>query len=194
VEQATRIPDDLPLVVRPDQRSVVRSALPMIVVFALSALIALYGASVTAWLGVWSIIALLCLAGVVMDLLTLRSEISFGPALAADRDHVWIRAGGYLRPVSVRLDWTEITAITLHTGGYGRRKTTARYLLFNVPDVLGRELKGALNGSLDRHLRRLAKTFGAPLAISDKHKETTVDAAYRELRELSPSTVKFTST
>jgi hypothetical protein len=193
VEQATRIPDDLALVVRPDQRSVVRSALPMIIVFALSALVALYGASVTTWFGVWSIIALLCLAGAVMDLLTLRSEISFGPVLAADADHVWIRAGGYLRPVSVRLDWSEITAVTLHTGS-GRRKAAGRYLMFMVPDVLGQELKGALNGSLDRHLRRLAKTFGAPLAISDKHKDTTLDAAYRELRELGPSSVKYVNT
>lgn len=191
MEQATRIPDDLALVIRPNQRSVVRSALPMIIVFALSALISLYGASVTTWFGVWSIIALLCLAGVVMDLLTLRSEISFGPTFAADGDHVWIRAGGFVRPVSMRLDWGEVTAITLHTW-HGRRNASARYLLFKVTDALGPELKGALDGSLDRHMRRLAKTFGAPLAISDKHKTAILDEAYRELRELGPSRVKFT--
>lgn len=193
MEQATRIPDDVTLVVQPDRRAVVRSALPMIIVFTVSALIALYGASVTTWLGVWSIVAVLCLTGAVMDLLTVRSEISFGPAFAADRDHVWLRAGGYLRPASVRLDWTEVTAVTLHTW-HGRRDATARYLLFNVTDKLGPELKGALNGSLDRHMRRLAKTFGAPLAVSDKHKTTTLDEAYRELRELGPSRVKFTRT
>jgi hypothetical protein len=191
VEQATRIPDDLGLVIQPDQRSVTRSAVPMIIVFAFSALVALYGASVTTWFGVWSIVALLCLAGVVMDLLTLRSETSFGPAFAADGDHVWLRAGGFLRPVSVRLDWAEVTAITLHTW-HGRRDATARYLLFKVTDEVGPELKGALDGTLDRHMRRLAKTFGAPLAIAEKHKTATLDEAYRELRELAPSSVKFT--
>lgn len=191
MEQATRIPDDLQLVIQPNQRTAVRSALPMIIVFALSALVALFGASVTTWFGVWGIVALLCLAGVVMDLLTLRSEISFGPTFAADADHVWLRAGGFVRPVSVRLDWAEVTAITLHTW-HGRRDATARYLLFKVTDAVGPKLKHALDGAVDRRMRRLAKTFGAPLAISEQHKAATLDVAYRELRELAPSSVKFT--
>lgn len=193
MEQATRIPEDRTLVIQPNRRSLVRSALPMIIVFALSALLAIFGVSVTTLFGVWSIVALLCLAGVAMDLLTLRSEATFGPALAADADAVWVRAGGFLRPVSVRLDWSEVTAVTLHTA-HGRRDTTVRYLMFTVTDELGAKLKHALDGSVDRHMRRLAKTFGAPLAISERHKTTTLDEAYRELRELAPPHVKFTRT
>lgn len=191
MEQATRIPDDLQLVIQPNPRTAVRSALPMIIVFALSALVALFGASVTTWFGVWGIVALLCLAGVVMDLLTLRSEISFGPTLGADADHVWLRAGGFVRPLSVRLDWAEVTAILLHTW-HGRRDATARYLMCKVTDAVSPELKRALDGAVDRRMRRLAKTFGAPLAISEQHKTSTLDVAYRELRELAPSSVKFT--
>ena len=46
---------------------------------------------------------------------------------------------------------------------------------------------------LDRNTRRLAATFGSPLAISEQHKATSLDEAVRGLRELAPDGVRFTN-
>jgi hypothetical protein len=192
VERGSRVPADVKVVVHPGRPGAVREQLPSIAVFALTAVAAGFGVSATGTaFGVWLVIGLLCVLGVVVELLILRSDIALGPALAADADHVWVRVGGFLRPASVRLDWPEITGIGLHTWR-GRRKATARYLTVRVTDearvVLDRELAGVL----DRRLRRLATTFGSPLAVSDQHKSPGLDEVVRGLRDLAPDGVQFT--
>lgn len=176
---------------RPSRGSAVREQLPSIVVFALTTVAAGFGVA-AAGIGVWLVIGLLCALGVVLELLILRSEIALGPALAADAEHVWVRVGGFLRPVSVRLDWAEVTEVGLRTWR-GRRNATARYLTLLVTDEAGARLDGELAGVLDRRMRRLATTFGSPLAISEKHKAETLDGTVRALRDLAPDGVRFTS-
>ena len=160
--------------------------------FALTTVIAAFGVAVTGTLiGVWGVVGVLCLIGWVLEVLGLRSEIAFGPALAADTEHVWVRTGGFLRPASVRLDWPEINGIALHTW-HGRRNARARYLTFDLAEPVREELAGALDGAQDRRMRRLAITFGSPIAISEQYKDLTLDEAVRGLRELAPEDVRFT--
>ncbi|WP_422653099.1 hypothetical protein [Actinophytocola sp.] len=194
MQRATRIPDDVKLVVRPSRGAAVREQWPTIAVFALTAVAAGFGVAATGTvLGVWAAVGLLCALGVVLELLILRSEIALGPALAADVDHVWVRVGGFLRPASVRLEWAEITTVALRTW-HGRRSATARYLTILVTEPAKATLDGELAGVPDRRMRRLAGAFGSPLAISAKHKSETLDETVRGLRALAPDAVRFTVT
>lgn len=189
MERASRIPADVKVVVHPRKTGVLREQLPSIAVFTLTAVAAGFGVAATGTaFGVWLVIGLLCAAAVVLELLIVRSDAALGPALAADADHVWVRVGGFLAARSVRLEWPEITAIGLRSW-QGRRRATARYLTITVTDAARRELAGLL----DRNARRLAATFGSPLAISGKHKATSLDEAVRGLRDLAPSEVRFTN-
>jgi hypothetical protein len=193
VERASRIPADVKVVLHPSRPGAVREQLPSLAVFAVTAVAAGFGVAATGTaFGVWLVIGLLCVLGVVVELLILRSEIALGPALAADADHVWVRVGGFLAPVSVRLGWPEVTQIGLHTW-QGRRRTTARYLTVRVTDEARAVLDGELAGVLDRRLRRLATTFGSPLAVSEQHKVPGLDEVVRGLRELAPEGVRFTT-
>lgn len=192
MQRTTRIPDDATLVIRPNRRSAVRGQLLTISMFTVTTVIAGFGVAATGTLfGVWGAVGALCLLGWVLEVLGLRSEVTFGPALAADGEHVWVRTGGLLKPTSVRLDWTEINGITLHIW-HGRRGATARYLTFDLAESVRDELRGALDGVQDRRMRRLATTFGSPLAISEQHKETSLDETLRGLRALAPDGVRFT--
>ncbi|MPZ82270.1 MAG: hypothetical protein GEV28_18470 [Actinophytocola sp.] len=192
MQRATRLPDDTKLVVHPNRGSAVREQLPSTVVFALTTVAAGFGVAATGAFGGWLVIGVLCAFGVVLELLVLRSEIALGPALAADAEHVWVRVGGFLRPASMRLDWAEITTVGLRTW-QGRRNATARYLTILVTDEAKATLDGELAGVLDRRMRRLATTFGSPLAISAKHKAETLDDTVRGLGALAPDGVRFTS-
>jgi hypothetical protein len=186
VERASRIPADTKVVVLADRVDVLVRQLPSTAVFALTAIGAGFGffaAGSMVWLG----IGVLCVAGVVGELLAIRSEIGFGPAFAADADHVWVRVGGFLRPLAVRLDWSEITGIGLRTWEGGRRNASARFLTIQVSD----DARAGLTALLGRRLRGLATTLGAPLAISDQRKATTLDDAFHGLRVLAPEGVRF---
>jgi hypothetical protein len=189
----SRIPDDVKVVVHPGTPAAVREQLPSVVVFALTAVAAGFGAT-TGGTGaiVWLVIGLLCVLGVVVELLILRSAIALGPALAADADHLWVRVGGFLRPESVRLEWAELTGIGVRSW-QGRRKATARYLTIHLTDDARTTLDTELKGVLDRRLRRVAEMFGAPLAISEQHKKTSLDETVRGLRALAPDHVRFTN-
>lgn len=194
MQRTSRIPDDATLVVRPERRAAVRGQLLTLTAFAVTAVIAAFGVAATGTLlGAWGVIGALCLIGVVLEVLGLRSEVAFGPALAADAEHLWVRTGGLLRPASVRLDWSEINGIALHTW-HGRRNATARYLTFDLDEPVSEQLAGALNGAQDRRMRRLAITFGSPIAISEKYKDMTLDEAVRGLQALAPDGVRFTRT
>jgi hypothetical protein len=186
------VPDDVTLVVRPERRAAVRGQLFTLTMFAVTTVIAAFGVAATGTLfGVWGVVGVLCLLGWVLEVLGLRSEVTFGPALAADNEHVWVRTGGFLRPMSVRLDWSEINGIALHTW-HGRRNATARYLTFDLAEPVRAELAGSLDGTQDRRMRRLAMTFGSPIAISEQYKDLTLDEAIRDLRGLAPEDVRFT--
>lgn len=194
MQRTSRIPDDVTLVVRPERRAAVRGQLLTLSMFTVTTIIAAFGVVATGTpIGVWGVVGALCLLGLVLEVLGLRSEIAFGPALAADDEHVWVRTGGFLRPLSVRLDWPEINGIALHTW-HGRRNATARYLTFDLPEPVRDALAGALDGTQDRRMRRLAITFGSPIAISEQYKDITLDQAVRDLRTLAPPDVRFTKT
>jgi hypothetical protein len=74
----------------------------------------------------------------------------------------------------------------------GRRNSTARYLTFDLTEPIRDQLAGSLDGAQDRRMRRLATTFGSPIAISEKHKEISLDDAVHDLRRLAPDGVRFT--
>lgn len=192
MQRTSRIPDDVSLVVRPDRRAATRGQMFTLVTFGVTTVIAVFGVIATGTpIGVWGVVGVLCLLGFVLELLGLRAEIAFGPALAADDEHVWVRTGGFLQPASVRLDWSEVQGIALHTW-HGRRKATARYLTFGLTDTVSKELSGALDGAQDRRMRRLAITFGSPIAISEQYKDTSLDETVRDLRSLAGEHVRFT--
>lgn len=192
MQRTSRVPDDVDLVLRPDRRAAIRGQLTWLSIFAVTAVVAGAGAVVSGrLLGVWGIIALLCLTGWLLEVLGLRSEVMFGPVLAADREHLWVRTGGLWRPASVRLDWAEVNAVALHTW-HGRREASARYLTFDFTEPVRAELDGVLDSTQDRRMRRLAMTFGSPLAVAEQYKELTLDEVVRGLRALAPSAVRFT--
>jgi hypothetical protein len=189
VERAARIPGDVKVAVQPRKTGVLREQLTSIAVFTLTAVAAGFGVAATGVaFGVWLVIGLVCVAAVVLELLIVRSDAALGPALAADADHVWVRIGGFLAPRSVRLEWPEITGIGVRSW-QGRRRATARYLTITVTDAA----RSTLEDMLDRNTRRLAGTFGSPLAISEQHKATSLDETIRGLRELAPDGVRFTN-
>ncbi|GAB1512856.1 hypothetical protein [Actinophytocola sp. KF-1] len=187
MQRAARIPDDAKLVVPAESRHALREHGTTIAIFAGTGLVAGLGVATTGSV-VWLVIALLCLGGVVLELLLVRAQAAFGPLLAADGDHVWVRAGGFTSPRSVRLDWPEITDVTLHLW-HGRRGTTARYLSFDLTDEAMAAF--AADPRLARRARRLTSTFGSPLAVAEQ-KARVLDEALRQLRELAPEDVRFT--
>jgi hypothetical protein len=193
VQRTKRIPDDAELVVRPVRRSAVLGQLPTIAMFAVTVAIAGFGVVATGTpVGVWGVVGALCLLGLVLEVLGVRSEVALGPALAADDEHVWVRIGGFLTPAAVRLDWAEVNGIALRSWR-GRRKATARYLTFDLAKPVADDLAGSLDGTQDRRMRRLATTFGSPIAISERHKDTTLDQTVRGLRGLAPDGVRITT-
>jgi hypothetical protein len=192
VQRTSRVPDDATLVVRPNRRAAVRGQLLTLSMFAVTVVVAAFGVAATGTpVGVWGVVGLLCLAGWVLEVLGLRSEVALGPSLAADGEHVWVRTGGFLRPTSVRLDWSEVKGIALRTWR-GRRASTARYLTFDLAEPVRQALAGALDGTQDRRMHRLAKGFGSPLAISEQYKDRSLDEIVRGLRALAPDEVRFT--
>jgi hypothetical protein len=186
VQRLARLPADTKLVLPAETRKAVREHGPTVAIFAVTTAIAALGVAVTGSL-VWMVVGLLCLAGVALELLLLRAQTRFGPLLAADTDHVWVRAGGFSAPRSVRLEWAEITAVTLHQWR-GRRGATARYLSFGLTD----EAMAALDADsrLATRARRLTRAFGSPLAVAEQ-KAGSLDEALRVLRDLAPDGVRF---
>jgi hypothetical protein len=187
VQRAARIPDDVKLVVPAESRHAVREHGATIATFVVTTVVAALGVATTGSV-VWLVIGVLCLAGVVLELLLVRAQASFGPLLAADDEHVWVRAGGFTSPRSVRLDWQEVTVVTLHLW-HGRRNATARYLSFDLTDEAAAAL--ATDPRLARRARRLTRTFGSPLAVAEQ-KARVLDDALRILRDLAPGDVRFT--
>jgi hypothetical protein len=181
------VPDDARLVVPAASGHAVREHGTTIAIFAVTAAVAGIGVGTTGSV-VWLVIGLLCLAGVVLELLLVRAQAGFGPLLAADDEHVWVRAGGFLSPRSVELAWAEITTVTLHLW-HGRRNASARYLSFDLTAGATGEL--AADPALATRARRLTSTFGSPLAVAEQ-RARTLDEALRVLRDLAPEGVRFT--
>jgi hypothetical protein len=187
VQRTARLPDDTKLVLPARTGDALREHGLTVAIFLITAVLAGTGVIATGSV-IWGVVAALCLAGVVLELLLVRAQAGFGPLLAADSDHVWVRAGGFLSPRSVRLDWSEITAVTLHLWR-GRRNATARYLSFDLTDEGMAELTA--DPRLASRARRLARVFGSPLAVAEQRAHL-LDQALRELRDLAPDHVKFT--
>jgi hypothetical protein len=187
VLRAARLPDDTLLVVPARPGQAVREHGPTIAIFVGTTAVAVIGVAATGS-AVWTVIGSLCLAGVVLELLLLRAQAGFGPLLAADSDHVWVRTGGFAAPHSVRLDWAEVTTVTLHQW-HGRRNATTRYLTFDLTDDAMADL--VIDPRLASRARRLTRVFGAPLAIAEQ-KAQRFDDVLRELRDLAPDGVRCT--
>lgn len=187
MRRTARLPDDAKLVLPARPRQAVREHGPTIAIFVVTVVIAVLGFATTGSL-VWGMVGVLCLGGVVLELLLLRAQAGFGPRLAADGDHVWVRAGGFTSPRSVRLDWQEITEVTLHQWR-GQRNATARYLSFDLTDDAMAEL--AAEPTLASRARRLGRVFGSPLAVAEPNSHV-LDEVLRELRALAPEGVRFT--
>lgn len=186
MQRVTRLPEDTKLVVHALSRRALREHAPTMAVFAATTAVAVLGVVTTGSL-VWAAIGLLCLAGLVLELLLVRSQAAFGPLLAADDEHVWVRAGGFLSPRSVQLAWSDITTVTLHLW-HGRRNATARYLAFDLTDDATADLLA--DRALASRAKRLSRTFGSPLALAEQ-KERLLDEAVRVLRDLAPEHVRF---
>lgn len=186
MQRVTRLPEDTKLVVPARRGQAVREHGPTVAIFVLTAVIAGFGVAATGAV-VWVVVGVLCLAGVAFEVLLLRAQAWFGPLLAADGDHVWVRAGGFLSPRAVRLDWAEITGVVLHRWR-GRRNATARYLSLELTD----EAVDALTADprLATRARRLTRVFGSPLAFAEQ-KTQLLDEVLRELRVLAPEGVRF---
>lgn len=187
MQRTARLPDDTKLVLSVRAGQAVRDHGLTIAVFVLTTALAGIGVGATGSV-VWAVIGVLCFTGVVLELLLVRAQAAFGPLLAADSDHVWVRTGGFLSPRSVRLDWPEINTVTLHLWR-GRRKVTARYLAFDLTD------DGVAQLSSDPRLARradgLTRAFGAPIAIAEPRPQA-FDQVLRELRDIAPDGVRFT--
>jgi hypothetical protein len=186
VQRTARLPDDAKLVLPVGTGQAVREHAPTIAIFALTAALAGLGLTTTQSV-VWLVVGLLCLTGMVLEVQLVRAQAGFGPLLAADSDHVWVRAGGFLSPRSVRLDWAEITTVTLHQWR-GRRKDAARYLSFDLTDEATAELTA--DPRLANRARRLTRVFGSPLAIAEQ-KGLLLGIVLRQLRDLAPEGIHF---
>ncbi|WP_133904968.1 hypothetical protein [Actinophytocola oryzae] len=187
MQRTVRLPVDTKLVLPVRAGHVVREHAPTVGVFLITTVLAGIGVGITGSV-VWVVVGLLCLAGVVLEVLLVRAQAGFGPLLAADSDHVWVRAGGFLSPQAVRLDWAEVTVVTLHLW-HGRRKATARYLSFDLTDEAAAEL--VADSRLASRARRLTRVFGSPLAVAEQG-APVLDRVLRELRDLAPDGVRFT--
>lgn len=186
MRRTDRLPDDTKLVLPVRTAHALREHAPTIAIFAITAAVAALGLATTGS-PVWLVVGSLCLAGVALELLLIRAQAGSGPSLAADSDHVWVRAGGFLAPRSVRLGWAEITTVTLHLWR-GHRNATARYLSFEVTDEAMAELTA--DPRLARRVRRLSRAFGSPLAIAEP-RTPSLEEVLRELRDLAPGHVHF---
>jgi hypothetical protein len=187
VQRTARLPDDTKLVLPVRASQAVREHGLTIAIFVITTMLAGIGVGTTG-ATVWAVIGVLCLAGVALELLLVRAQVGFGPLLAADSDHVWVRAGGFLSPRSVRLDWQEITAVTLHLW-HGRRNSTARYLSFALTDDAMTDLTA--DPRLASRARWLTRVFDSPVAVAEP-RPRALDEALRELRALAPESVTFT--
>jgi hypothetical protein len=187
VQRTARLPDDTKLVLPVRASQALREHGLTIAIFVITTVLAGIGIGVTG-ATVWAVIGALCLVGLVLELLLVRAQVGFGPLLAADGDHVWLRAGGFLSPRSVRLDWPEITAVTLHQWR-GRRGSEARYVSFELTD----EAMTALTADprLAGRARRLTRAFGSPAAVAEP-RPRALDEVLHELRGLAPEHVRFT--
>ena len=187
MQRTARLPDDTKLVLPVPASQAVREHGLTIGIFVITTVLAGIGVGTTGS-AVWIVVGVLCLAGIVLELLLVRAQTGFGPLLAADADHVWVRAGGFLSPRSVRLDWLDITAVTLHVW-HGRRNSTARYLSFDLTDAAIADLTA--DPLLARRARRLTRVFDSPVAVAEP-RPRTLDEVLRELRALAPEDVRFT--
>lgn len=187
MQRTARIPDDTKLVLPVRAAQAVREHGLTVTIFVITTVLAGIGVATTG-ATVWLVIGVLCLAGVVLELLLVRAQVGFGPLLAADGDHVWVRAGGFLSPRSVRLDWPEITAVTLHLWR-GRRNSTARYVSFDLTDDAMADL--TTDPRLASRARRLTRVFDSPVAVAEP-RPRALDEVLRELRALAPEDVRFT--
>jgi hypothetical protein len=187
VRRTGRLPDDTAVVLPVRAGQVVREHGTTIAVFAVTSVVAWVGAAATGSV-VWLVVGVLCLAGVVLELLLVRAQLGFGPLLAADGDHVWVRAGGCLSPRSVQLGWAEVASVTLHLW-HGRRGATARYLSFDLTDEGMAELTA--DPRFARRARRLSRVFGSPLAVAEQ-RARSLDDVFQRLRDLAPDGVGFT--
>lgn len=187
MQRTARISDDAKFVLPVRATHAVREHGLTVAVFVITAVLAGIGVGTTGAV-VWAVIAALCVVGVALELLLIRTQVGFGPLLAADGDHVWVRAGGFLSPRSVRLDWQEITTVTLHLW-HGRRGTTARYVSFDLTDDTMAQLTA--DPRLAPRARRLTRAFGSPVAIAEP-RPRALDDVLRELRALAPEGVTFT--
>jgi len=186
VRRTARLPEDTKLVLPVRTGQTVREHALTIAIFALTAALAGVGVATTGSV-VWLVVGSLCLAGVVLEVQLVRAQAWFGPLLAADSDHLWVRAGGFLSPRSVRLDWAEVTSVTLHRWR-GRRKETARYLSFDLTDEATAGLTA--DPRLASRAGRLTRVFGSPLSIAEQ-KGLLLDSVLRELRDLAPDGILF---
>lgn len=177
----------------PDRRRGIRERALSMSTFVLLLVFSLIGVAVTGDVtGFWGVVFLVCLIGLGVEFLMVRSQIALGPSLAADTEHVWIRNGGVLHPRSVRLAWTEISTVTLVIW-HGRRDTVAHYLTFALTDDAAEELP--THPRLAKHARRLDSLFNAAFAISDHLKTVRLEEVVRTMREeLAPDTVQFSRT
>lgn len=187
MQRTARISDDAKFVLPVRASQAVREHGLTVAVFVITAVLAGIGVGTTGAV-VWAVIAALCVVGVALELLLIRTQVGFGPLLAADIDHVWVGAGGFLSPRSVRLDWQEITTVTLHLW-HGRRGTTARYVSFDLTDDAMAQLTA--DPRLAPRARRLTRAFGSPVAIAEP-RPRALDDVLRELRALAPEGVTFT--
>jgi hypothetical protein len=186
VQRTARLPDNTKLVLPVRAGQAVREHGLTIGIFVITTVLAAIGVATTG-ATVWAVIGALCLAGVVLEVLLIRGQVGFGPLLAADSDHVWVRAGGFLSPRSVRLDWQEITVVTLHLW-HGRRNSTARYLSFDLTDDAMADL--VADPRLAARARRLTRVFDSPVAVAEP-RPRALDEVLSELRALAPESVTF---
>jgi hypothetical protein len=176
------------VVVPPARAGVLRDQVPPLAVITLTLVAAGFGLAATGAVA-WLIVGAVCLVGVGLLLLSMRSELALGPAFAADADHVWVRLGGFFSPRSVRLDWPEITGIGLRDWQGQRRSAQARFLTVQLTG----EALAALSRMPGLRPRKVSDALGAPLAISDQRKAISLDEAFRGLRALAPDGVRFTN-
>jgi len=187
MQRESRVPTDADVVVSPDPRLGFRQRAFSLTMVALLILFSIVGA-VGSGSAFWIVFGAVCLLGAGVELLVLRSQVWLGPSLAADRDHVWVRFGGGLRPDVVQLAWSEISDVSMVSWN-GRRGALAHCLTFTLTDDARAELPD--HPALARHARGLTKVFGAEFAISDNLKSVWLGEPFRAMEILAPTVVKF---
>jgi hypothetical protein len=188
MQRESRVPPDADVVVRPEPRLGFRQRGFSLALFVFLILFSVAGGVVSGSL-FWFGFAAVCVVGVGIEMLVLRSQVWLGPSLAADREHVWVRFGGVLRPDVVRLAWSEISDVSV-VSWHGRRGALAHCLTFTLTDDARAELPE--HPVLARHAKGLQKVFGAEFAISDNLKSVWLGEPFRAMEVLAPAAVKFT--